>query len=342
MASIIKIGNSWRAQIRKAGRKSISKTFPTKAQAIRWGYEMEGGAKAQSRLTVAEVIASYREQRELSGRPISKRTNTHHMLENLSNDEFGLGQLRVEKLETDDLIQYCRRRLRTIQPSTANMEMTQLGTVLRHTKGMLELQIGDIVGDARPALHHYGLIGASNMRTRRPTAAELEAIYKEIDARPRMKHMRAILTVALHTGMRRGEILRIRWLDLDDTRRTVIIRDRKDPKQKIGNDQEIPLLGASWDVIQAQPRKANEPRIFPYNPSTVSNNFTQICKKLGITGLVLHDMRHELTSTLFESGWQIPEVAVVTGHKSWTQLKRYTQIEPTSLHDKPIAFRKTS
>jgi len=198
------------------------------------------------------------------------------------------------------------------------------------------------VGDARPALHHYGLIGASNMRTRRPTAAELEAIYKEIDARPRMKHMRAILTVALHTGMRRGEILRIRWLDLDDMRRTVIIRDRKDPKQKIGNDQEIPLLGASWDVIQAQRRKANEPRIFPYNPSTVSNNFTQICKKLGITGLVLHDMRHELTSTLFESGWQIPEVAVVTGHKSWTQLKRYTQIEPASLHDKPIAFRKTS
>lgn len=187
---------------------------------------------------------------------------------------------------------------------------------------------------------NYGLIGSSQERTRRPTTAELEAIYKEIDSRPRLKHMRSILTVALCTGMRRGEICRIKWLDLNEVTKTVIIRDRKDPKRKAGNDQEIPLPGESWAIIQAQPKKPGELRIFPFNVSTISNSFTELCNDLGIEGLVLHDMRHELVSSFFEAGWTIPEVAAVSGHKDWRQLKRYTQIDAAGPNDKVSPLRK--
>jgi site-specific recombinase XerD len=48
-----------------------------------------------------------------------------------------------------------------------------------------------------------------------------------------------------------------------------------------------------------------------------------------------HDLRHEATSRLFEHGYSIEQVAMVTLHESWSELKRYTQIKPESLHTKP-------
>lgn len=54
--------------------------------------------------------------------------------------------------------------------------------------------------------------------------------------------------------------------------------------------------------------------------------------KLRINDLHFHDLRHEATSRLFEQGYQIQEVAIVTGHRSWDMLKRYTQLRPESLH----------
>lgn len=340
MATFTKIGSRWRAQIRKAGQKSTSKTFATKAEAVRWAAEIENSNARATKLTVAELIQKYREQKETAGKPIGKTSNTHYMLNNLASEEFGLGPLRVENLQTEHLVKYCERRRKTVSPHTANMEITQLGTVLRHTKSLLNLRIGDVVGDARPTLRHYGLIGSGKTRDRRPTAAELTAIYKALDARPKLRHLRDILSIAIITGMRRGEICRIRWLDLDEVRRTVVIRDRKHPTEKEGNHQEIPLIGAAWDIIQAQPRKDVNGRIFPYAPVTISNRFTEICQELGIEDLHLHDMRHEAISALFEAGWQIPEVAAVSGHKDWRQLKRYTQIEPASLHNKVVPLRK--
>lgn len=340
MATYTKIGSRWRAQVRKAGQKSTSKTFTTKAEAVRWAAEVENSTAVATRLTVAELIAEYRKQKTASGAPIGKTSNTHYMLNNLANDEYGLGPVRVESLQTDHLVKYCQRRLKTVSPGTANMEITQLGTVLRHTKSLLNLRLPDVVGDARPTLRHYKLIGTGKARTRRPTAAELTAIYEALDKRPRLKHLRDILSLAIITGMRRGEVCRIKWLDLDENRKTVVIRERKHPTEKASNDQEIPLIGAAWDIVQAQPKKPGNARIFPYAPSTISNRFTELCQELGIEDLHLHDLRHEAISALFEAGWQIPEVAAVSGHKDWRQLKRYTQIEPASLHNKVIPLRK--
>lgn len=340
MATFTKIGTRWRAQIRKAGRKSTSKTFPTKAAAIKWAVEIESSTAVSTRMTVAELIQEYRKQKAESGKPIGPQSNTHYMLNNLASDDYGLGPVRVETLATEHLVKYCQVRLKTVLPGTTNMEITQLGTVLRHTKSLLNLRLPDVVGDARPTLRHYKLIGTGKQRTRRPTAAELTAIYEALDKRPRLKHLRDLLTLALITGMRRGEICRIRWLDLDENRKTVIIRERKHPTEKAMNDQEIPLIGEAWDVVMRQPKRPGNARVFPYAVSTISNRFTEVCKDLGIEDLHLHDMRHEAISALFESGWQIPEVATVSGHKDWRQLKRYTQIEPASLHNKVVPLRK--
>jgi len=70
-------------------------------------------------------------------------------------------------------------------------------------------------------------------------------------------------------------------------------------------------------------------RIFPYSTDAISAAFTRACKILGIEYLRFHDLRHEGISRLFEIGRTIPQTAAVSGHRSWTSLKRYTHIRQT-------------
>jgi integrase len=118
----------------------------------------------------------------------------------------------------------------------------------------------------------------------------------------------------------------------------LMIRDRKDPREKKGNDQRIPLLAVSgYDAValiqeQRTIRGNEDDRIFPYFHKSAGAAFTRACRELEIDDLHFHDMRHEGTSRLFESGFEIQQVALVTGHKDWKMLRRYTHLKPESLH----------
>jgi len=122
--------------------------------------------------------------------------------------------------------------------------------------------------------------------------------------------------------------------DVDRVKKLVLVRDRKDPRAKKGNDQWIPLLGDALAIIDRQPRTEGEGRIFPVHPQTLSKYFKAACDALGIVDLHFHDLRHEGTGRLFEDGFAVQEVALVTGHKSWAHLKRYTNLRPESLHQR--------
>ena len=67
----------------------------------------------------------------------------------------------------------------------------------------------------------------------------------------------------------------------------------------------------------------------------MSKYFKQACDALGVPDLRLHDMRHDGISRLFEQGYDIPRVALVSGHKNWNSLKRYTNLKPEDLHRGP-------
>ena len=129
-------------------------------------------------------------------------------------------------------------------------------------------------------------------------------------------------------------------MELDADKRTILITDRKHPRAKKGNDQLVPLLRGPFvlagqivdpmDVIMRQPRRAQ--LIFPYRPASVSTAFTRAVQHLGIQDLHFHDLRHHACSLLFEAGFQIEQVALVSGHRDWNMLRRYTKLRPESLH----------
>ncbi|MFT5758224.1 MAG: integrase [Alteromonadaceae bacterium] len=197
-----------------------------------------------------------------------------------------------------------------------------------------------IFDEALPTLIDMGLIGKSNKRTRRPTADELEMLREGLKLRQNQKangNVRIpyldILNFSILTCMRIGEVCKLRWEDLNRVHKTILVRDRKDPRKKTGNHMIAPLLGGSFDIAVKQPN--NSELIFPYNPKSVSAGFQRVRNDLGISDLRYHDLRREGTSRLFEQGYTIEEVAQVTGHRNLNILWQvYTQLFPHKLHDK--------
>ncbi len=95
--------------------------------------------------------------------------------------------------------------------------------------------------------------------------------------------MADIFEFAIETAMRQKEICNIRWEDLNKDKKTILIRERKDPKNKHNNNQVMPLLGKSFEIILKQPRI--DDRIFPYNSKSVGAAFSRVVRSLGISRL---------------------------------------------------------
>lgn len=341
MASIVEVKGKWRALVRRKGHPSYCKTFTTKTQAEKWARAIEADIdrdlvpKAQDvlghRLLVSDLIDRYRKLRG-SSRPIDDTTSEHYMLQMLA---AYLGDRDASTLTPDDLVSYAKTRADMgAGPYTINMDISKLGTVMRLVSAALHIELPDVVGKARPLLNHLKLIGGGGKRERRPTEDELVRICSQLESK-RGKVYADAVRFAVLTAMRRGEITGLLWGDLDAERRLVLVRDRKDPREKMGNDQLVPLLNGAWDLIQGQARAGE--RIFPIHPQTLSKYFTETCRELEIPDLHFHDLRHHGVSLLFEQGYRIEQVALVSGHKSWQHLKRYTNLKPEDLHRGPHA-----
>lgn len=356
MASILQVGSRWRAQVRKRGQ-SIAKTFKTKGAAEAWAREKEveidKGLKAvdSSAVTVGELVTTYRETRAESGRPVASKSNEDYILQRLS-DEFQSDL--AARLTTQRIVTFAQKRKKAGAGGfTVDMDISKLGTVMRHVASLKNLTLPDAVGAARPTLHHLKLIEPGKRRERRPTSDEIGKILAWFAEHPeREQAMPDLLRVAMQCAFRRGELFSLRWDDIDAVNHLALVRDRKHPRQKIGNNEWIPLIGDSFEVIMRQPRypvpegyvakrqadstlppHRNE-FIFRFDKGTASKYFKQACDAKGIVDLRLHDLRHEATSALFEAGWEIPEVATVTGHKDWRNLKRYTNLDPAQVAKK--------
>lgn len=329
MAVIERRGKKWRALVRVKGHPSASRTFTSRRMAEEWGKVTEdalraGKAAPQEAITLADLIDRYVKEMARMGTPVgaTKRGNLRRWSESLGEREIGT-------LTGKDVVDHLAGR--AVSPATRTLELVFLGNVLDAGRSLWNLTIPDIIPAARPTLRRQGLVGKPRERDRRPTQDELDrlaAFYRyNFGAIP----MRDIIPFAIDTAMRLGEIVSLRWADYRPGDKPMIkIRDRKHPQHKAGNDQTVPLLGQSAAIIDRQPR--NGALIFPFKADSIGASFRRACIRLGIDDLHLHDLRHEGTSRLFEQGYQIQEVAIVTGHTDWKSLRRYTQLRPESLH----------
>lgn len=333
MASILQIGERWRALVRRKGHKPQCKTFSSKAAAVRWAKQIEddmeaGNAPAYGSLTMAEVFRAYEKLRAES-RPISDSSNEHYMLKALKR---GLGQYRVSELTPQHLVAYAgMRKDEGAGPYTINMDVSKLGTVMRYAGVSLKTALPDVVGAARPLLNHLRLIGGGGKRERRPTEDELRRVLAYLHEKRGLIYAEAVAFAAC-SAMRRGEVCAVMKAEIDPVTHILPVWRKHPRKGKVL--ERVPLLGEARDIAKRQP-KSEDGRLFPLHPGTLSKYFTEACRALDIPDLHLHDMRHEGTSRLFEAGYAIHEVALVTGHAKWETLKVYTQTKPEDLTRAP-------
>lgn len=259
-----------------------------------------------------------------------------------------LGSVRIAHLDRDCLIKFGRKRAKQgAGPATITVDLSFIRTVLAHAAAIHGVDVTiEQVGLARLALARLGLVAHSQERDRRPSDDELARLFAHFDADKRLTiPMTRVVQFAIATAMRQDEIFRVTWDDLTERTKMLLIRDRKDPRHKRGNHQRIPLLDASgFDPMaliaeQRTVRRNSDPRIFPYNGKSAGTAFRRACRDLEIKNLRFHDLRHEGASRLFEAGFTIEQVPLVTGHKDWKMLARYTHLQPESLHNHPTKPR---
>jgi integrase len=332
MASFAKVGDKWLARVRRTGHKEKSAVFATKILAEKWARRVEqeidhgrAGQLSPSHVTVGGLIDRYTlEIGKL--KPFGKNKASV-----LNLIKVHLGKLPIAHLTAERIVEYITNE-RGIRGVTAAIDLTYLKGVIRVSRAIWKVgTVPEAVEDAREILKYMGLLERGNERDRRPEGDELVALRDWFTVRSEtltVDHIDFILASCFRPP---SEVTRLRWDDLHIEDRTIVIHDRKDPRRKIGNNQTVPLINDSFDIVMRQPRTSEF--IFPVNGDSWSSLFPRACHDLGIKDLRLYDLRHEAISRVVESGlYTIPEICLISGHKDWKMLARYTQLRARDLH----------
>lgn len=148
--------------------------------------------------------------------------------------------------------------------------------------------------------------------------------------------LREIMTFALNTGMRQGEILNLQWQDVDFTRGTLMVM-----KSKNGTRRTIPLNSTVYELLAAKQAAAGTSS-GPVFKTPLGNTlqvrflvreFCEARDRAGIPDFRFHDMRHTFATRLVQRGIDLYKVQRLLGHKTGTMTQRYAHHSPESLRD---------
>ncbi len=250
-----------------------------------------------------------------------------------NRDEISLGHLKkyfkgdaLASIGAEKIEGYKAARRAEVSDTTVNRELACLKTLLN--KGV---EWGKI--EKNPA--------ARVKKLKEPPARE--RILTSEEARRLIAaaapELRPVLVTALGTGMRRGEILALRWTDVDLVRGFITLGTSKS-----GKGRKIPLSGTVAAALGAVPHRGEF--VF-WNPETrthvkdVKKGFAAACanakkdpgdeKDKGIVGLRFHDLRHTAASKMVEAGVDLVTVSKILGHSSIQMTMRYAHPTPEAL-----------
>ncbi|ODS33560.1 MAG: integrase [Candidatus Scalindua rubra] len=227
------------------------------------------------------------------------------------------GNFDVKDLKPKIIEQWQCVRLRYNKPSTVN----RLTGCLKHmvNKGVQwEMLPEEILRQVRKVK----LLEENNKRLRFLTVEECQTL---IDCC--RDHLKPIVTVALHTGMRKGEVLGLMWEHIDLKHGFILLGITKN-----GERREIPINTTLEFLFKDLLEKAKSEYVFTdkngKHYSSVKRSFNTACRKAGIINFRFHDLRHTFASHLVMAGIDLTSVKELLGHKSLTMTLRYAHLAP--------------
>jgi integrase len=216
----------------------------------------------------------------------------------------------LARLRTEHFAVYRDQRLKTIKPNTLKRELSPLHNMFEVARDEWGLPL------AENPLSKLRLKVPPQRRERRLKEGELDRLV--CAARScRNPLVLPIIRIAVATGMRRGEILGLRWEHIDRGRRSLLIPDSKN-----GRSRTLPLTSQAIEALDLVP--VTTERVFPISANAFRLAWDRLRARAGSHDLHFHDLRHEAISRFFEKGLSVPEVALISGHRDARMLFRYT------------------
>ena len=202
-------------------------------------------------------------------------------------------------------------RLKSCAPSTVVRELGMLSSVFNHCIREWRL----------PILNPVSLIRKPTLPKGRERILSIEEEQRLLSAfEPlgrRSIYMKPLVIVAIESAMRRGELLKLKWTDVDLKQRTAYLDLTKN-----GEDRTVPLSTRAVATLKVLPRSIDG-KVFPINIAAMEAAFHKGRIRARLPDVHFHDLRHTATTRLAEKLTNILELSAVTGHKDLRMLKRY-------------------
>lgn len=326
---------SYRVKIRMKGYPVQSATFNRKTDAREWARQTEAAMKEgryfktaeAKKHSVKEMIDRYLEY--VKQRNPKRRKDVEHYLK-WWGDQIGVYSLAdVNKAliveQRDKLIDSPGRNTEQRTHATVNRYMTAFGHALS------------------VAMNEWEWIHDHPMRKiPKLTEPRGRVRFLDDDERQRLltackssksRYLYAVVVLALSTGARQGEIMNLRWPDVDLQRGMIVLHDTKNKERRT-----LALKGHALDVMREHEkvRRINTDLVFPAaNGKKVMNiraSWLYALEQAKIEDFRFHDLRHSAASYLAMNGATLAEIAEILGHKTLAMVKRYAHLSESHTH----------
>ncbi len=227
------------------------------------------------------------------------------------------GNLTLSEITTELVSDYQDERLRKVKPATLYKELALMRRMFNVARREWKWLNNNPVADLSFS------VGNNNARDRWLTKDNELKLLEIADP----EWVREIVLFALHTGMRRGEILNLNWKDIDMFRRIVTVH-----KSKNGGKRSIPMSSTLYDLLNRKQRvRSILGHVFPINEHTLRSGFERAIRNAGIQDFTFHDLRHTFATRLIQNGVDLYKVKELLGHKTILMTMRYAHHYPESL-----------
>lgn len=219
------------------------------------------------------------------------------------------GDEPMRKINLGRLEAYRAHRLESVKPATVNCEVSLFKRIA--SRAGVEFGLTPI-----PVREHVG---------RAMEQSEKRHLVRVAESRPEWRRAALAIRLALATGMRRKELRRLRWIDVDPIRGTISVRRAKSD----GGDRVVPINQVAMAVISelSELRKGTEQRphdpVFPWKSFRTA--WDSVREAAGIH-LRFHDLRHQVATELAEAGVPDATILDLMGHVSQKMLRHYSHV----------------
>lgn len=279
------------------------------------------GLPVRSDIRLDEFVKEYRDYAEAQKKPSAVRADETALKKLLP----AFGRMKLREITSGDVQRYIdQRRLvkrkngKRLRAATIRNEVHTLSAIFREAIRRDLVQNNPCSRVKKPK--------EDNTIVRYLTPDEEERLFKALS-----EDRKPIVTTALHTGMRKGELLNLEWADVDLDQRLICVKNTKSNRKRY-----IPMNDVLVETLKALPKDEEAVYVFA-NPKTgdvygdIKKSWATTMRRAKIENFRFHDLRHSFASRLVQAGVPIIVVKELLGHRDITTTMRYAHLAPTDM-----------